>query len=58
MKFKITINKPGKKKIVAQGRIASHAKIEDLRKVWEAEQALNALPSDLRFHFDIEEEDQ
>lgn len=55
MKLIITIMQRGKKVKTIESQLAPTTTLETVRKIWEAEVLLNSIPSDLRFHFKVEE---
>ena len=55
VKIIVTILQRGKKVKTAVGNLSETVNLSTLRDVWKAEQTLNNLPCDLRFHINIEE---
>jgi hypothetical protein len=55
-KLVITVRQQEKRAQKIEAVLPEQVSLLDLRKVLQAEQLLNSLPTNLRFHFDIQEE--
>lgn len=56
MRLTISMKQSGHRPKVLVTKISEPVTLETMRKLWEAEQALNSIPADLRVHISVEED--